>query len=307
MNEITTIDLGSNSFRVLTYDCNNHKIIKEYHKIVGTADGLVESGNISNEAVERIVSAIQDSIEKLGYNPNKCIGVTTAAMRNANNSSIVLDEIYKQTGLKLNIISAEEEARLTFLAVKYALKRENIDSNRFVLLDIGGGSTELIVNNNENIFIKSFDFGIVTLEQAHKNIKNLLVDLDNKSIFIKEYLDGLYIDFENFEFIATSGTPTTIAAIKHGLIFTSYDKNIVNGTNIKINDLNNCMKLLNSSSSLELYNLFGTNKKSYIEVGILIYKMIFNALNKRESIVFDDGLREGVAVDFAENNVKLIV
>ncbi len=304
MSKITTVDLGSNSFRVLTYDCDNHKIIDEYHKIVGTAEGLVDTGNISPEAINRVICAILDSINKLKYNSNDCIGVTTAAMRNASNSNFALNEIHKQTGLKLNIIDAKEEARLTLLAIRHALKRENIESNKFILLDIGGGSTELIINDNDSIFIKSFDFGIITLSQSHKNIKKLLIDLDKKSKIIKNYLDSLRMNFDEFEFIATAGTPTTIAAIKHGLTFNSYDKNIVNGTNIEIEDLNNCMSLLNSLSDLKLDYLFGTNKKKYIKTGILIYKMIFNVLNKQVSMVFDDGLREGVAIDFAEKTLN---
>lgn len=305
MGEVTSIDLGSNSFRVLVYNYKKNIILKEYNKIVGTADRLVDTGVISDSAIQRIISAIKDSTLKLGYIPNDCVGVTTAAMRIAKNRVEVLDEIHRSTGVKLKVINAHEEARLTLLAIKYALKRENNKSENFVLLDIGGGSVELIINSEESFFIKSFDFGIVTLEQLHNNKNKLKDDLENKKVLIKKYLDTLDVNFNDFEFIATAGTPTTIAAIKHGQKFSTYDKNIVNGTIVNLNDLNDCLDLLNQLNGDKLIEIFGTNKKEFIEVGILIFKTMFEVLNKKESIVFDDGLREGVAINYGNIKEKL--
>ena len=91
MTEVTTIDLGSNSFRVLKYDCLNHKILDEYQEVVGMADGLVDTGIISKQAIKRVIKAINHSSEKLKYDPNKAICVTTAAMRMANNAQEVLN------------------------------------------------------------------------------------------------------------------------------------------------------------------------------------------------------------------------
>lgn len=305
MSKVTAIDLGSNSFRVLVYNYKKKIILKEYNSIVGTADKLIDTGIISDAAIQRIISAIKDSSLKLGYIPNDCVGVTTAAMRIAKNKDTALDLIHKSTGVRLEIIDAEEEARLTLLAIKYALRRENIKSKNFILLDIGGGSVELIVNKDEAFFIKSFDFGIVTLSQLHNNKNKLKVDLENKKVLIKKYLNTHDVNFDDFEFIATAGTPTTIAAIKHGQKFSTYDKNAINGTIINLNDLNNCLNLLNQSNGDKLIDLFGTNKKEFIEAGILIFKTMFEVLNKNESIVFDDGLREGVAINYGNTKEKL--
>ena len=159
--EIVTIDLGSNSFRVLKYDCKNHKIISEYNEVVGMADGLVDTGIISKEAMQRVINAISHSSEIVKYNPKDAICVTTAAMRKASNNQEVLKYFKEISGADFSIIDGHEEARLTLLAVKYALKREKINSDKFILLDIGGGSTEIIVNTNDNYEAHSFDFGIV--------------------------------------------------------------------------------------------------------------------------------------------------
>ena len=302
--EIVTIDLGSNSFRVLKYDCLNHKIISEYNEVVGMADGLVDTGLISKEAVQRVIAAISHSIEVINYNPQDAICVTTAAMRKASNNKEILKYLRLEAKTNFSIIDGTEEARLTLLAVKYALKREKINSNDFVLLDIGGGSTEIIINTKDSYKAHSFDFGIVTLTQKFLNHNDLKNDLENKKLEIKLFLDSLNIDFKDYSFVATAGTPTTIAAIKLGQDFFSYDRNIVNGTIVNLEDMTNCLNIFENSSKEDIVKLVGRGRVDFIEVGIYIYKMIFEVLEKNESIVLDDGLREGVAINYCETKCR---
>ncbi|MFA6740792.1 MAG: exopolyphosphatase [Arcobacteraceae bacterium] len=302
--EIVTIDLGSNSFRVLKYDCENHKIISEYNEVVGMADGLVDTGLISKEAIQRVIVAISHSVEVIKYNPQDAICVTTAAMRNASNSKEILEYLSQEAKTNFSIIDGKEEARLTLLAVKYALKREKINSDKFVLLDIGGGSTEIIINTKNSYKSHSFDFGIVTLTQRFLNHNDLKNDLENKKLEIKLFLDSLNIDFKDYSFVATAGTPTTIAAIKLGQDFFSYDRNIVNGTIVNLEDMTNCLNIFKNSSKEDIVKLVGRGRVDFIEVGIYIYKMIFEVLEKDESIVLDDGLREGVAINYCETKCK---
>lgn len=303
-NEIVSVDLGSNSFRVLKYDCLNHKIVLEYNEVVGMADGLVDTGIISKEAMLRVVSAIKHSSEVLNYKPENAVCVTTAAMRKAKNSKEVLEFFKNETGINFEIINGDEEARLTLLAVKYALKRENINSDNFILLDIGGGSTEIIVNTKDKYSAKSFDFGIVTMTQKFLKNHDLHNDLENKKIEIKDFLDSLNLDLSNYSFVATAGTPTTIAAIKLGQDFFSYDRNIVNGAIVNLEDLTNSLDIFKNSSKEEIARLVGRGRVEFIEVGIFIYKAIFEVLNKKESIVLDDGLREGVAINYCLTKCK---
>lgn len=303
--EIVTIDLGSNSFRVLKYDCKNHKIISEYNEVVGMADGLVDTGTISEEAIQRVIKAISHSVEVINYNPFDAVCVTTAAMRKASNNKEVLEYLKDKAGTKFSIIDGNEEARLTLLAVKYALKREKINSEKFVLLDIGGGSTEIIVNTNEKYEAFSFDFGIVTMTQKFLNHGDLHDDLENRKTEIKAFLNSLNIeDLKDYSFVATAGTPTTIAAIKLGQDFFSYDRNIVNGTIVNLKDIENCLNIFRNSSNEDIAKLVGRGRVEFIEVGIFIYKMIFEVLDKNESIVLDDGLREGVAINYCLTKCK---
>lgn len=298
-NEVITIDLGSNSFRVLKYDYLNFKIVDEYHQVTGLADGLINTGQISFEALNRVVEALGIAKKKLNFDLKDAVCVTTAAMRKAKNSQEALDFIEKNSGAKFNIIDANEEARLTLLAIKYALKREKIDTQNFILLDIGGGSTELIVNFEDNFYIKSFDFGIVTMTQKSLNDGKLFEDLENQKIEIKKFLSTLDFSIKDFPFIATAGTPTTIASIKLGLSYFNYDKNRVNGTILDIEDLEDSLKLLKQKTFEELIEMVGKGRIEYLEIGTYIYRLFFDALEKKKSIVFDDGLREGVAINYA--------
>lgn len=295
--EVVSIDLGSNSFRVLKYDCKNHKIVAEYNQVVGTADGLVDTGLISQEAQQRVIKALKKSIEVVDYNPSKAVAVTTAAMRKASNNQEVLKNFEEQTGVKFTIIDGNEEARLTLLSVKYALKREKIDSSNFILLDIGGGSTEIIVNTNNEYKANSFDFGIVTMTQEFLKYDDLHNDLKNRKIQVKKYLDSLNENLKDYTFVATAGTPTTIAAVKLGQDFFSYDRQTVNGTIVNLKDLEDCLSIFDTCSKEEITKLVGSGRVEFIQVGIYIYRAIFEVLGKNESIVLDDGLREGVALN----------
>lgn len=297
MKKVTTIDLGSNSFRVLVYDCLNHKVLDEYQEVVGMADGLIETGVISHAAQQRVIEAINTSSEKLNYNPKEAICVTTAAMRMADNNQEVLQTFKNATGASFRIIDGTEEARLTLLAIKYALKREKLNTTKFILLDIGGGSTEIIVNDNDSYTAHSFNFGIVTLTQKHYGQKSLHEYLDLKKLEIHNFLQTLPLNLDEFAFVATAGTPTTIAAIKLGQDFFHYDKHKVNGITVDLNDLQNCLNLFHDASVQDITKLVGSGRVEFIEVGIYIYKAIFEVLNKEQSIVLDDGLREGVAID----------
>ena len=293
MANITSIDLGSNSFRVLIYDCKNHKGIGDFETSVGTADGLEETGKISSEAVNRIITAINTSIEKLHYTPHKAIARTTAAMRKASNSQEILDYIKEQTNVDFKIIEPVEEARLTLLSVVYALKRHKLNDKKFILVDIGGGSTELIIKDRYKIYKQSFDVGIVTLSQTKNNTEVLA----QYKLKMKDFIESYNLNIDEFDFISTAGTPTTIAALKLGMNYSTYDKHQINGTKVTLDDLENCLNIFKNNTPQYLENLVGTGRQDYIVTGVNIYQTIFDILEKNSSVVFDDGLREGIAIN----------
>ena len=137
------IDLGSNTLRVTKLDCQSGNFIANFEKIVKTADMLKSTGVIHHEAVDRVIYAIKEAKKKIDFSAGSVKAVTTEALRRAENSTAVLERIEKETGVDFRVIDGEEEARLTLLAVKYRLSKLHFASKSFVLVDIGGGSTEL--------------------------------------------------------------------------------------------------------------------------------------------------------------------
>lgn len=293
-----TIDLGSNTLRVLEYDCITGTQIAEYEKVVKTADGLVHHGLINNEAVNRVISAIQEAQAQIDFSSSLVKAVTTEAVRRAVNSDEVLSRIKKETGVHFQIISGEEEARLTLLAVKHRLSALQYASESFVLIDIGGGSTELIFHYGNETVSKSFPLGIVTIAQTHETLENIEKVLPKEMAEMQLFCDHLYHSKGKVNaFVATAGTPTTVAAMKHGQNYETYDASKINGTSLEIDELDFYLKKLLSMPFEERETAVGTGRSDLIAAGILIYKELFRLLGFKSCVVIDDGLREGVAIE----------
>lgn len=292
------IDLGSNTLRVLEYDCTAGVQTAEYEKIVKTADGLAQHGLINNDAVKRVISAIQEAQEQIDFSSSLVRAVTTEAVRRAVNSDEVLSQIKKETGVDFQVISGEEEARLTLLAVKHRLSALQYASESFVLIDIGGGSTELIFHYGDETVSKSFPLGIVTIAQTHETLENIEKVLHKEMAEMQIFCDHLYQNKGKVNaFVATAGTPTTVAAMKHGQNYETYDASEINGTSLEIGELDFYLEKLLSMPFEEREIAVGTGRSDLIAAGILIYRQLFRLLGFESCVVIDDGLREGVAIE----------
>ncbi len=296
------IDLGSNTLRVLEYDCTTGTQIAEYEKIVKTADGLAQYGIINNDAIKRVISAIQEAQEQIDFSSSFVRAVTTEAVRRAVNSDEVLSQIKKETGVHFQIISGEEEARLTLLAVKHRLLTLQHASDSFVLIDIGGGSTELIFHYENETVSKSFPLGIVTIAQTHETLENIEKVLHKEMAEMQKFCNNLYHSKGKVNaFVATAGTPTTVAAMKLGQNYETYDASKINGISLEIGELDFYLKKLLSMPFEEREIAVGTGRSDLIAAGILIYKQLFTLLGFESCLVIDDGLREGVAIEACGN------
>jgi exopolyphosphatase/guanosine-5'-triphosphate,3'-diphosphate pyrophosphatase len=125
--------------------------------------------------------------------------------------------------------------------------------------------------------------------------------LDELKEFIKEKSKEIEEFAKNFDnskliFCATAGTPTTIAAMKHNLVYSTYDPSIVTGTKLSLDELNYYLNKLLQMSTKERQIAVGVGRDDLIVAGVVIYKEIYNILNKDCSIVIDDGLSMGVAI-----------
>ena len=296
------IDLGSNTLRVLEYDCTAGRQISEYEKIVKTADGLAQYGTINSEAIERVISAIREAQEQIDFSSSVVRAVTTEAVRRAVNSDEVLSQIKKETGVNFQIISGEEEARLTLLAVKHRLTTLQHASESFVLIDIGGGSTELIFHYENETVSQSFPVGIVTIAQTHETLKNIENILPKEMSEMQIFCNKVYESKGRVNaFVATAGTPTTVAAMKLGQNYETYDASKINGTSLEAGELDIYLKKLLSMPFEEREIAVGTGRSDLIAAGILIYKQLFSLLAFERCVIIDDGLREGVAIEACSN------
>jgi len=292
------IDLGSNTVRVLAYDCKNEKQLFAYEKVVKTADGLAEFGTINNAAVQRVITALQEAQAQVDFRAHTIKSVTTEAVRRASNADAVLAQIQKETGVAFEVISGEEEARLTLLAVQNRLKKLHYASESFVLIDIGGGSTELIFHYGEETVSKSFQVGIVTIAQSYENLENIEKALPQEMLDMQRFCAENYATKgQPAAFVATAGTPTTVAAMKLGFNYETYNAQKINGTLLLKEELDFYLKKLLAMPFDEREIAVGTGRSDLIAAGILIYKQLYTILEFDRGIVVDDGLREGVALD----------
>ncbi|WP_457602713.1 Ppx/GppA phosphatase family protein [Nitratifractor sp.] len=295
------IDLGSNTLRGVKLDCASGDFVAEYEKIVRTADGLVESGRISEAAVERIVAGLKELREALGFDEAAVRAVTTEAMRRASNREEVLRRIEEKSGVRFEIIDAEEEACLTLLAVERRLERLGELADSFVLADIGGGSTELIFRTPRETFSRSFELGIVTLSQEAGSWERVPEVLERKISPLREYVSALYSSVGRpAHFVATAGTPTTVAAMKLGMNYANYDGRRINGTVLRKEELRGALERLLAMSPKERRIAVGVGRDDLIAAGIMIFEALYDLLGFEECSVIDDGLREGVALAFCE-------
>lgn len=285
---MVAIDLGSNTIRFIEFD----GLVwgKSFEKIVRTAEGLHETHLIANKALDRIIEAIDDAKNIFDFT-QPIRAYTTAAMRLAHNSDEAIGLIARSTGIVFEIIDAEKEGLLTLEAVRNRLNVLGSVPASFVLADIGGGSTELSRYTNTEIETVSLDFGIVTLSEAAENT------LDEKIQSFKHAVRGS-IKNKTEPLVLTAGTPTTIAAYVNGMDYTTYDPQKINGYRLRLSDCYRVYDELLRMDETARTRYVGTGRENLIIAGVLMVTAIYEAMECEEAIIIDDGLREGIALEY---------
>ncbi|MEW5832949.1 MAG: phosphatase [Campylobacterota bacterium] len=285
------IDLGSNTIRFVEYD--GCEWGRSFEKIVRTAEGLNESGLIGENAQRRIIEAIAQARERMEWKNQSVVAYTTAAMRRARNASEVLERIERECGLRFEIIGPMKEASLTLLAVQYRLKKLGIGAEAFVLADIGGGSTELIrVEGGESRAV-SIEKGIVTLSESVSRPERLGEKIAEFAACVRDALPA-----GSGSLVLTAGTPTTIAAYVNGMDYETYDPGRINGYVLSLRECYRAYDELLAMDEARRTRYVGVGRENLIVAGILMVTALYEALGHEQAIVVDDGLREGIALDY---------
>lgn len=275
-------DLGSNTFRVVELDKCTKERVREFEKIVKTAEGIAHSGKIGDGAIQRVISAIHEAQKEFDLTHAKA--VATAAMRKASNSTEVLKAIFEATGLEIEIIDGTQEASFVRIAIENRLKT----AEDYVVMDLGGGSTELIFKEDD----RSFDVGIVTIVDKY-SLEFIEEGIEKEFEVLKRYVQSVK---KPEIFVATAGTPTTVAAFLKGMDYESYDYKKINGTILTLVQVEDALKQLLEMSEKERIRWVGVGRDDLIIAGILMFIKIVEYFDFSEVVVIDDGLREGVAM-----------
>lgn len=290
------IDLGSNSLRMIQMDCEKKCFTQEFDKIVKTAELLHSEGIIAEASIQRILDGFDEASSLFDFKKERCVAVTTEAMRRASNADYALEKIYKHTGVRFEVIGAHKEAELTLLAVERRLDSLGFRGS-FVLIDIGGASTEVIFKKGNLSESKSFPIGIVTMASKYPSRKemdaNLMKELSQVKAYVQEYQTR---EGKSDFFVATAGTPTTIAAFKQNMTYDTYEADRINGSTLNYFDCERVLDELLALSVEERTRYVGVGREELIIAGVMIYAAFFKLFDYENSVIIDDGLREGLAI-----------
>lgn len=289
------IDIGTNSTRLLIGELNSQKnglkILERSLKITRLGEGVDAKKKLKKKAVKRVIKAIKEYKAIMAQYDIKSVKVVgTSALRDVKNSDILAEEIAK-LDLKLQIISGEKEAELNYLGAASSLEAE------FLLLDIGGGSTEFIWPTDKDINFKSLDIGCVRMTERFinnpeaeisvkeiKNIKAYTIDLLNDKLNLPK----------NLALKGVGGTITTLAAVKHEM--ESYDSSIIEGSKLNIYELNNFLTEFKDMNLAERSQIKGlqAERADIITAGLVILICILNYCACDNLTVSDQDLLYGL-------------
>lgn len=168
MNRIAILDLGTNTFNLLIAEVdtnNNYTIILSEKRPVKLGEGGINNGEIAKNAFDRGIEAIESYFGKIKqHHVSKIKAFGTSAFRTAKNGADFLETVKKKTNISIEIASGDREAELIYLGVRQTLLLNN---TKFLILDIGGGSNELILADMHQIFWKkSYPLGIARLLES---------------------------------------------------------------------------------------------------------------------------------------------
>lgn len=298
------VDIGSNSFRLIIADVEDNKLLKIVHEertITRLAEGLIETGRLKKENIDKsveVLSYFRKKIDEFGINKYKFIA--TSAVREAENASIFLDKLAEK-GININVIDGKYEGVLTFHGVNAAI---DISGENVLIFDIGGGSSELIfVENGKVKTVESTELGVVKLSNLYDF--NGIVDgniLSSVENHVKKVLNNFYFSKEVVQkAVATAGTATTLAAIDMGLA--DYDYKKVNGYTIDISKIKSILKELAGMPVEKRRLVTGLEKgrEDLIIGGIIIMLSILNIVGISKTTISDFGVREGIVIAAAND------
>ena len=327
------LDLGTNSCRMLIAKPEgfNFAIVDAFSKSVRLGLDLERTGVLSQPGISRTLQALHVCSRKIRkYGVHRLRLVATEACRRAKNGTAFLNKVYTETGLKLEVISPAEEARLAIISCAPLLEPE---LEQVLVVDIGGGSTELVwmdlssvnASDRAKVMMKlqpgknniksdydsssariidwiSIPLGVATLHQKYSDVEDDAArfalmscyfedQLSNFKPYLKDYSDAT---LKRLQVIGTSGTITTLGAAHLGL--RKYDRVKVDGLNLSAADVDNVINrfLKLGPAGRQIEPGIGKDRAELIMSGSAIIQTLLRIWPTERMRVADRGLREGI-------------
>lgn len=294
-----TIDTGSNS--ILLYiafidEQGSFRRIIDKSEITRLGKDLHKTGILSEDSTMKSLEVFKEYRKICDENGvPEIASVGTMALRMAKNSNEFIEKVTEETGISIEIISGEEEARLSYLAVKSGIGIKN----KTIIFDIGGGSTEFIycdetgIKNrfSANIGAVRFTEDLLKSDPVKPDELKSAGELINKEISVINFEKGIK------SLIGSGGTVTHLAAVRHKMI--NYLPDIIQGTVITLDELKTQITEFSRKTIEERMKIPGLEPKraDVILAGALIIKSILMHSGMNSFTVSDYGVRHGLMFD----------
>ncbi len=303
------LDLGTNNCRLLiarpSGDGDGFTVIDAFSRIVRLGEGMSKTGKLSDAAIDRAVEALSICADKLRRrHVSIARSVATEACRRAANGRHFVRRVREETGIALDIISPEEEARLAVLGCHVLLEA---GEGPALVVDIGGGSTELVLiepgdEEPEIISWYSAPWGVVSLAEREFNDLTSLEDRLDTYQRMRNRVAASFADFAATlptigyqpRLLGTSGTVTTLASVH--LDLPSYDRNKIDGLILPAEAMRAISADLAYKSVAEraLIPCIGKERADLVVAGCAILEAILDIWPAPRIGIADRGIREGI-------------
>lgn len=299
MTRVAAIDCGTNSIRLLIADITNgnfREIVRDM-EIVRLGQGVDQTKSFHPDSIARTLAATEKFSEVIkSKGAEKIRFCATSATRDATNRTLFTDGVQKILGVEVEVIPGEEEAALSFAG---ATKELNQGEAPFLVVDIGGGSTEFVIGATDVIAAKSVNIGCVRMSERHLNqqppssaqINAAIVDID---MAIAEAAKIVPITTAQ-TLVAVAGTATTVAAA--ALELSSYDRYAIHLSRISAEKVHKVAAFFQRSTRDEISNLgyMHPGRVDVITAGALVLSRIMAATGAAEFVASESDILDGIA------------
>ena len=299
MSRVAAIDCGTNSIRLLIADISGGKFkeVLRDMEIVRLGQGVDENKSFHPDAINRTLAAVEKFKNQLaGKGVEKIRFCATSATRDAANRDLFIDGVRQILGVEVEVIPGEEEARLSFNGATKELLQSDAP---FLVVDIGGGSTEFVYGNKEVEFAKSVDIGCVRMSERHlksqpvemSQVAQAIIDIDKA---IAQAAAVVPISTAK-TLVAVAGTATTIAAA--ALELETYDRYTIHLSRIPAEKVHKVSAAFQAMTKSEISNLgfMHPGRVDVITAGSLVLSRVMAATGAAEFVASESDILDGMA------------